>query len=213
MRVFIPLKNGQKDHTELRFAIRSMVKHFKSMTGLIIVGEKPSWYKGDHIFEKDQIGVVDFNMYRKLMKVKGETVLYTNDDIFALQPFDENLPNYACGTCGEKALTTRSGKHRKQYKNCDPEWYHFDIHCPIVIDTNKFNWPEGKLMPIKSAYAGSLGLPATPLLDNKFDYAMTLDEIRERNEGRPFFSTSHWSMNGDMIKYLHETYPEKSIYE
>lgn len=213
MKIVIPYRNDGQSGEELKFAIRSLVKHFTPMSGLILVGDLPKWYKGDHLFMNDIISKVDFNIYRKLIAgAKGETVLFTNDDIFALKPFDETLPNYACDTCGNMAKDHTSGRHRRQYLNCDPNWYNFDIHCPMIIDTSKYP-PMLKDMPVKTAYAGPNNLPATPLMDLKFGNGNPYEKIKEKIEGKPFFSTSPFSMNKGMIDVLHELYPQKSNWE
>jgi hypothetical protein len=209
--------NDKNNGQELKYAIRSMVKYFTDMTGLVIVGDKPIWYTGDHIYMKDLIGRVDFNMYRKLIEgAKGETVLYTQDDVFALESFDKNIPNYYWQTCGERAILASSGRHRVQYRNCPKEWLNFDIHAPMVIDTSKLTW-QGQFMhsdrPIKTNYGGQNNLPGQLLPDLKFGNNHTYEQIKQIIEGKKFFSTSPFCMNGDMSKVLQELFPIKSIYE
>lgn len=186
------------------------------MTGLVLVGDKPKWFKGEHIPYRDIAGRVDYNMYAKLMQVKPEEVLYSQDDVFALKPFDKNIPNYYSGTCAEKALSSASGRHKTQYKNCPPGWLNFDVHCPIVIDTSKFTWSGNYLhqdRPIKTNYCNQNNLPGEPLQDLKFGNKQTYQEIKSIINEKPFFSTSPFCMNNDMIKVLNELYPEKSDYE
>jgi hypothetical protein len=217
MKVIIPYRQDNQTGEELRFAIRSLVKYFTDFTELILVGDLPKWYKGEHIPYRDLIGRVDFNMYLKLMAgAKGETVLYTQDDVFALKPFDKNIPNYYNGTCGERALTVASGRHKKQYKNCPPEWLNFDVHTPMIIDTSKFTW-QGKFMhtdrPVKSNYGGQNNLIGEPLADLKFGNSHDFEQIKSLIDGKPFFSTSPFCMNASMIKVLQELFPIKSEYE
>jgi hypothetical protein len=195
-----------------------MVKYFKDMSGLVLVGDLPKWYTGEFIPYRDIAGRVDYNMYAKLMAgAKGETVLYTQDDVFALKPFDQSIPNYYSGTCGEKALTSASGRHRTQYKNCPKEWLNFDIHVPMVIDTSKFTWSGNYLhndRPVKSNYAGQNSLPGTHLCcDVKFGNAHTYEQIKSIIDEKPFFSTSPFCMNAAMVQVLQELFPDKSIYE
>lgn len=216
MRVVVPYRSDNQNGTELMFAIRSMVRYFTDMTGIVLVGDKPKWYKGDHIPYRDIAGRVDYNMYAKLMQVRPETVLYTQDDVFALKPFDKNIPNYYNTTCGFKALHAASGRHRTQYKNCPKEWLNFDIHAPMVIDTSKFKWTGNYLhndTPVKSTYGNQNNLPGEYLEDCKFGNEHTYDQIKAIIDGRLFFSTDRYSMKKDMEQVLNELYPEKSEYE
>lgn len=217
MKVVIPYRSDNHNGQELLYSIRSMVKYFKDMTGLTLVGDRPRWYKGEHIPYRDQIARVDYNMYAKLMAgAKGETVLYTQDDVYALDYFDKDIPDYYEGTCGSKSLTAASGRHRRQYKNCPPEWLNYDIHCPIVINTSNFTWKGNFLhedKPIKSYYGSQNKMNPKYLHDCKFGNAHDYKQIKSIIEGKLFFSTSPFSQNKDMIKVLDELFNEKSIYE
>jgi hypothetical protein len=188
-----------------------MVKHFRSMKGLILVGDKPNWYTGDWIQVRDIIGRTEFSMYMKAMLGSNdEKFLYTTDDHYALEDFDENLPNYYSGTCKEKELNHPHGRFKRLYKNCPEGWLNYDIHVPIVM--KKFTWAEPD-KPIKSTYANQAGVTGTELNDLKFFNGHSYDQIKSIIDGKPFFSTSPFSQNKDMMRVLLELYPEKSIYE
>lgn len=210
MLLVIPYQNDRKNGLELRYALRSMVKHFTALSGIVLVGDRPSWYCGEHIPREDATPKrKEYNIYEKLMQVSG-TVLYSNDDYYARADFDEGLPNYYEGTCGQKHPVDKV--YRELYDNCPAEWLNFDIHTPMIIDTTRFtDWPIDR--PIKSAYANTLKLPATFLVDCKIRGTVTYREAVERIKDRPFFSTHGNAERGGLPRLLNELYPVKSKYE
>jgi hypothetical protein len=74
-----------------------------------------------------------------------------------------------------------------------------------------FAWEVDR--PIKTYYANTAAVTGTQLNDLKFYNGHPYDEIKRIIEGKPFFSTSPFSQNRDMIRVFNELYPEKSIYE
>lgn len=187
-----------------------MAKHFKDMTGCLVVGDKPDWYKGDHIFYADIPNRKEYSIYRKLILIK-ETILHLNDDFFAQRDFDSNLPNYYSGTCRQKAMLLTDRTYKELYANCLPEWFNFDIHCPMVIDTTRFEWEIDR--PLKTYYGNQNKLPGTILPDCKFRGDLTYSEVKERIEGKPFFSTHDNADKPGVLKVLNELYPDPSKYE
>lgn len=176
-----------------------MVKHFKPLSGVVLIGDKPDWYCGEHIPAADIEGRKEYSIYNKLMQVKG-TVLYSNDDMYALKDFSTDLPNYYKGLCSEHR--THDKKYKDLYNACPAGWLDFDCHCPMIIDTTKFKWLAAD-MPIKSVYGNTNNLPATKFTDMKIrgDWPDLT--------GRDFFSTHD---TADLSK-LAEMYPIPSQYE
>lgn len=217
MIVVIPYTDCKHNGTELLYAIRSMVKHFRAMTGLILVGDLPRWYKGDYLPYRDVPLRREYSMYLKAMagaNAADEKFLYTTDDHFALSDFDKTLPNYYNTTCADKALNSTSGRFKKLYANCPREWLNYDVHVPIVM--SKFNWSSHRLetdTPIKSTYANMAEVTGTQARDCKFFNNHTYDQIKAIIATKQFFSTSPFSQNKDMIRVFDELYPEKSKYE
>lgn len=210
MQAIIPYKL-RSDTTELRYAIRSLVKYFTPLTNIIIVGNAPDWYVGDSVKFQDINRRKEFSIYSKLMAAGlREPVLYTNDDFFALKPFDETLPNYYWGLCGEKRPQNRM--YRELYANCPKEWKNFDIHVPMIIDTSRFtNWPIDR--PIKTQYANLNKLDGVALPDCKIRGCVSRDAVMEVIKDRPFFSTGDNAYRPGILQALNELYPEKSKYE
>lgn len=99
--LFIPLGCGSAwDNQELRYALRSW-EQYSTIDRVIICGEKPDWYMGEHIPYRSRLN------YSKPMEIMdkaklcpAETFIFSNDDIFLLEPLAD-LPNYAQGQIGE----------------------------------------------------------------------------------------------------------------
>lgn len=198
MKLLIPYRLDINNGYELRYAIRSMVKYFTPLSGVVLIGDKPNWYIGEHIPYPTE-PPKERNIYNKLMQVQG-IVLYSNDDFFSLQPFDETLPNYYKGLCSD--YKTHDKNYKDLYRACPAGWLDFDCHCPMIIDTTKFKWLSAD-MPIKSVYGNMNKLPGTKFVDLKI-----------RGEwpdlkGRDFFSTHD---TADLSR-LSELYPEPSRHE
>lgn len=210
MNLVIPYQDDGKDGFELRYAIRSMGKHFKRLNSAILVSDTcPSWYAGEFISYGNPTKRKEFNIYSKLTQVTG-TVLYSNDDYYALSDFGAGLPNYYEGYCREKKPVDR--EYKDLYANCPGEWFNYDIHCPMIIDTDRFrDWPIDR--PIKTAYANTNKLPGTYLTDCKIRHTPDYQEIVERIADRPFFSTHQNADRPGMLKLLLELYPKKSRFE
>lgn len=185
-----------------------MVKHFRSLTSVVVIGDKPKWYKGEYIRASDIKGRKEFSIYLKLMRVQG-TVLYSNDDFFALQDFDHTLPNYYSGLCRDRKPLV--DPYRTLYRNTPGEWRNFDIHVPMVIDTNHFEWNIDR--PIKTYYAGQNKLPGEVMEDCKISGKVTYEEVIERIKDRQFFSTHNNTGSGGLYQLLNELYPDATEFE
>lgn len=167
MRVVIPYKRTKNN--DLFWAIQSIQKNYLDLSEIIVVGDKPVWDGGYTFIPcKDHLDK-EFSIYNKLSKVPGE-VLFTNDDIFFLNPIRE-IPNYYKGICGDR-ISKGSSYYRRMYKRCNPQWLDFDVHCPMIINTDTFQWRHG--MPLKSQYGNTHDLKGTFTRDFK---VKTLEEI------------------------------------
>lgn len=210
MRIFIPYKTTPDNGLEMKYVIRSMIKHFKDMTGCFVVGDKPDWYTGPHIYYTDIPNRKEYSIYCKLILIK-EPVLLCNDDFFALKDFRADIPNYYSGTCREKLMVVTDRVYKELYLNCLPEWLNFDIHCPMVVDPKKFEWDIDR--PLKTYYANQNRLPGVQLQDCKLRGDLNYGEVKERINDRPFFSTHDNAGKSGMLQVLNELYPIKSRYE
>jgi hypothetical protein len=174
MRVVIPYRYSSNNDLEL--AVKSIIRNYKPLQEIIIVGDQPKFkFDGQVILCKDT-DKKERNIFNKLKRVPGE-VLFTNDDIFFLKEISD-VPNYYKGLCSE--YSAPGPQYQRMYKNCPAGWLDFDVHCPMVINTDIFRWLGD--MPMKSQYGNSVGLVGTFTQDFK---ARAISEI---NWDREFLS-------------------------
>lgn len=208
MNLLIPYKHTKDDGLELKYSIRSMVKHFKDLHRVIVVGDLPSWFIGIHIQAGDIPKHRELSVLRKIKKVDG-VIMYSMDDVFALRDFSSDLPNYYDGLCGSKNPIDRT--YKEFYKDCPREWKSFEVHCPMVIDTSLLTWDDDRLL--KTWYANTNKLPGVELPDCKLKGEMSYNDIKDEIKDKPFFSTKDNIHRGGMMRVMNELYPEKSKFE
>lgn len=208
MIVLIPYKDDGVNGHELRYGIRSMVRHFKEMTGVCLIGDKPTWYTGEYIPMKDG-GRKEQNIVSKVLSSPYETFLYSNDDFFALKDFDSSLPNYYSMQLKYYKGGGRYPERVKAVMELYPEGLMYDTHTPIVINltaykdaNSKAEWDKKDYLA-KSVYGNFIG--GGEQLD---DYKLKTGKVIDMNQ--PFFSTNN--MTGRLIR-LYEIYPDASQYE
>lgn len=205
MKLVTPYKNDGNNGFELRYSIRSMVNHFKPLSGVVLIGDKPGWYQGEHIPATDT-GAKEWNIVNKILKSPYEDFLYSNDDYFATEDFSTDLPNYYSTTLREARV---HGKYVGRVINCRsvyPDGLFYDIHTPMIINLTKYreanNLPQTKEYLCKSLYGNFIG-GGVQLPDNKIRNGKLIPP-------GPFFSTNDRTCK--MIN-LNELYPVKSDYE
>lgn len=212
MRVVIPYKlsgNGE----ELRYAIRSMYKHFIDITGVLVIGDKPDWYKGDHIDRGDIRGQKELSIMSKVLMCPDGAFLYSNDDFFALKDFQVlTLPDYHDYTCAEMAMKHGKGRYRDMYAACQPQWLNFDVHTPMFMHLESFKERFDLMdeqIPIKTMYAHN-SPRAEYYTDSKIRGYHTTKELEYHIWNREFFSTHDSAIDDTMIKFLRNLYPDAS---
>lgn len=199
-----------------------MVKHFKTLSGVLLIGDKPEWYTGDHIPMADTLCPdnparvwKERSMQLKVMACPDEVFLYSNDDYYALQDFTDT-PAYFDTTCGNMAANHSMESYKRMYDNCLPHWLNFDVHTPMIIDRDKFREAFEAMdeqTPIKTTYGNYLKFKGEYYYDVKIRQDNTYDEIMYTIKDRPFFSTHNSCLNDNMMKVFEELYPNKSAYE
>lgn len=176
------------------------------MTGVLLIGDRPKWYTGEHIPMAD----VDRKEYSIMLKIKAcpyEDFLFSNDDIFALKDFDDTMPNYYSSTL---AAATVYGKYVQRRDNCltvYPDGLFYDIHTPMVINklayekANNVEWDKRDYL-CKSLYGNYIG-GGELLPDCKLRKPGPVPDV-------PFFSTSNYTSR---LIPLQNMYPDASSYE
>lgn len=218
MRLVIPYRKTNNDGIELRYAIRSMVKHFKPLSGVLLIGDSEEWYTGDHIPYADLKGEKERSMQLKVLQAPDDIFLYSNDDYFANSDFNETLPNYYNNDCRYMAAQSPIDSYRKMYNNCLPHWLNYDIHTPMRMYKELFSqayFCMDAQTPIKTTYGNFLKFYGNDryLADCKISGEHSLEEIIYATKDRPFFSTHDSAINADMITFLESLYPDASKYE
>lgn len=208
MNLIVPYKDDGNNGHELRYCIRSMVKHFKDLSGVCLIGDKPDWYNGEHITMKDE-GRKEQNVVNKVLSSPYEDFLLCSDDCFALKDFDSSLPLYYSV---KLKYYKGGGNYPERVRNVMelyPDGFMYDIHQPMVINLAKFKEAHSKGDWIKkdyltkSMYGNFIG--GGEQLD---DYKIKTGKIVDM--GRPFFSTNQ--LTGRMVRF-EEIYPDASQYE
>src|ERR1035437_4244713 len=94
--ILIPIGKGSKHQDiELKYALRSIQKFVTGYKDIYIVGEKPQFLNSDikHIPFEETSDKPSKNILDKILKVCtsstiSETFLFTNDDIFFIEPIN-----------------------------------------------------------------------------------------------------------------------------
>lgn len=216
MKLVIPYRLPQDGGIELRYAIRSMVKHFKPLSGVLLIGDKPEWFTGDHIPFADLKGEKERSMQLKILQAPDDWFMYSNDDFFANSDFNISLPNYYDTDCRDMAARHPIDSYRKMYNNCLPHWLNFDVHTPMLMHRGIFNLTYNKMdaqTPAKTTYGNFVTRKQKYLADCKIKGEHSTEEIIYATKDRPFFSTHDNAINADMITFLESLYPHGSPYE
>lgn len=194
-----------------------MVKHFKPLSGVLLIGDKPEWFTGDHIPFADIPGEKERSMQLKVLQAPDNCFLYSNDDYFAQEDFNISLVDYYDTDCRDMAERHPIDSYRKMYNNCLPHWKNYDVHTPMIMIRNFFKAAYNKMdaqTPIKTTYGNFMdGFPNKCLTDCKIKGEYSLQEIIYATKDRPFFSTHNNAINADMINFLESKYPDASPYE
>lgn len=214
----IPYRLDPANGYELKYAIRSMVKHFKDMTGVLLIGDRPTWYQGEHIHAQDYRGYPsrkEYSMVQKILLCPYEDFLLTQDDVFAMRDFDSTLPNYYSGTLAEVKVHGRYHRRVRAVMGIYPEGMFYDIHCPMVINRDKFreannvDWLTTEFLQ-KSLYGNFIG-GGSQMADCKIRNAPEPGQPLVIPDA-PFFSTDDQSGTHKLINF-DTLYPDASQYE
>lgn len=207
MNLVIPYRNDQRGGHELRYAIRSMQKHFKNLDGVLLIGDLPGWFTGDYLPASDTPRK-EFSIVSKILQCPYDNFLLSSDDIFAMHDFDETLPRYYSTTLKMAPVYGKYVHRRNNTMQIYPDGLMYDCHKPMVINRDLYAkahdipWNEREYLN-KSIYGNFVG--GGVQLD---DYKLRTREVVDTT--RPFFST-----NERTAKYVRfqDMWPTPSKYE
>lgn len=220
MICIIPYKR-QNNGTELRYAIRSLVKWFSDLDDIILIGDKPTWYTGQYIKHSNAQGSSrkEGNLVAKIKAhAPSGLFLYSNDDFFLNQQYSSRtLPAYYSHTCRHMAVQARDSTYRRLYSNCLPNWLNYDVHAPSIMIGDLFRKlkPDGTY-PIRTGYFNKIPqdlFVREEYTDNKIRGHHTYQELIDMISTRPFFSTHDTAINDDLLTLLNQMYPDASRFE
>lgn len=234
MDIVIPLSPWSRNNNmDLRYALRSFAK-FMDHTAVFIVGHKPDWITNViHLPFRDdpQPAFRESNIF---MKVKyylehggSEKFIFANDDHFLLKEFNPEAPYPHKGTLKECLDSRRADDpYRHTIQNTinliGAQKHNFDMHCPIVMDSNVIEFQFGDHIKWKTKYGFLFktlyvnGLfRGYPTVDFKINDPMKEDiqTIPTVFKTLPFFSTSDMAFDDKMAGLMEMLYPDKSRYE
>lgn len=221
--IVVPVRSESKNnHKELYYAIRGFQRHLNNIGDIFVVSDKEIDLEGlKFIYCKDdpELKYKERNIYRKILAACNddrvtEDFILCNDDQFLLADFDsDNLPFYYKEELYDTMMRNnnnyrKSLNHTRKHlmKNNKPT-LDFDTHFPIVYNKKKFittfesiNWNIDFGFVIKSLYCGMNDIQGEYGGDCKIHGKMTYQGIKDKIQGKKFFSTSDASMNDDMIR-------------
>jgi len=154
--------------------------------------------------------------------IKGDFA-FMNDDFFFTRPYDWSI-NYAKPELKNNGLENyQKAIHdtREYLLSLGCTTYHFDVHTPIVYNSEKFlemlpHLQKSQLttngMTVKSLYGNINGLTPTWYNDCKLSTLQTQQNF-ERIKNTPVISCSDGCWSNGMRAYLKQQYHKKTKYE
>lgn len=211
-------RNGENE--ELKYSIRSVVKHFKDAT-IWVVGGKPNWYSGNFIEVGDSGNKFQnindcYDAITKEDKISNSFILM-NDDFFILK--HQKFYNYYSGFLKDKIIS-----HSIQYGNTSyaralnsavrelkirgvKEPLNYDIHTPMVFEKPLLSQIVGLSLAPRSLYGNLFIKDGINIKDVKI-----YKDTKEIDLNNNFISTEDNSFS--LIKdRLSRIFREKTKYE
>jgi hypothetical protein len=212
---------SQYNDEEIRYSMRSVAK-FHPEAQMVIIGERPEWYTGEHYYISDESDCAYVNKWRKMENacLLFDTFVAMDDDFYLLEPFRPAF--YYSGKLSKVHNKYRGqvGKYTQMViATCDivPESNNYFMHAPLPIDCDEFrriseHFPQRKESPGLSArqiYATNAMGFETIQLERDVKIHGEFDALRLA--GMPFFSIHN---NFRYLKALMESlYPTPTTHE
>lgn len=159
--IVIPFISGPESSLELKYALRSIEKNFKSKNPVqvLIVGDKPDWLKNVNLIPSKRISGMDYMSYfdvnRKLKLacesgVIGSGFIYMYDDTMFLQEttlldiqerkaFEDmsKIKKFFQTTTASRKWCTVMQNSLDALKQENLPIYNYETHCPRYFNTKK----------------------------------------------------------------------------
>lgn len=231
-------KNKWGNKEELRYSIRSIVKNFKDLRNIVIVGTLPNWIQNvKHIPFSDDYSSKDINIIRKLLAVCDDAEVSDN----FVNISDDQLIIYPIGTSLLKAYTINSDIRRIPSSKFKNEYARritstletlkkeglpinlYEGHIPYLLNKIKY-----KQILSKYDFAKGNGLCGNTLYFNNFlnigeqpvenvrafiKLNCPTSQLIAKSRGKLFFGYQKRALSKTLKEYLKNKFPEKTIYE
>lgn len=218
MVIVLPYQHS--DFGELRYALRSISK-FRPNDRVILVGDLPDWYNGDHIPAMDTTNRPEFSVMNKILIAAGsvgEDFILWQDDIYQLKECDIK-PLYS-DTLKNAVAKRGSGRLKSIMQNTEklfPDGFYYSCHTPMIMNGKKLAEGVEKLwerdcVP-KTFYGNYANIGGEKSEDCKLRGRVAYDFIERFAANKDYLSSGHFSLNKDMVRYLNERFPGKCKYE
>ncbi|MBT0607648.1 hypothetical protein [Aequorivita echinoideorum] len=233
------------NNEELRYSLRALEKNVchaklveatRSLSGaegrVVVVGENPGFLseKVEFHYLPEAKGNKEYCIAKKVewacQNVMQGDFLFMNDDFFLHKKIvPQHYPNYQKGCLSHTAPDSNYNKslqHTFQYlKRLGHTTFHFDVHTPIIYNSDKFlalsqHWKHSKTldfgMVVKSVYGNIYQIPHLPYKDVKLSRLKTLEDY-QRIDATSCISCSDAGWRNGVADYLKHKFPNPSIYE
>lgn len=224
MTVCIPYKDEVHKGLELKYALRSIKKNLIGWDEIILIGDRPDWYRGTSYWF-DYNGEKEYRIYKRMLfacdleNVSDDFVMW-HDDHYLLKLLHVNDIKYWYDhMLEEKAKLNFGNRHAARLRNTlemFPNGKHFDIHVPIIFNKQKLKEiePQWKReLVLKSFYCNSYNIEGEQMEEaRKIEGAFSKLEIRDKINGHLFFSTGQ-GICSPMVEIFEELFPHKSKFE
>lgn len=238
IHIVIPYMHELSQGDELRYALRSWCKHMRDEFDVVIVGDRPTWYNGNHI----QTGSIRNTPYCRAFDITAKLYRITSDPNITTEFIYSYDDVYLIGDCtvsdfrlivalSDNDRVVGSGKWKRMlqasrnlFKN-EPVVYNYETHLPRMFNKewlnqllNVYNFKMNALL-VSTVYFNEYHDDPDIILekDNPIKAgvykSMTFPQLEIKIKDKKFLNHSENAYNNDMRKLLSRLYPDKCKYE
>lgn len=205
---------GSMHHNnELKYSLRALEKHCKDLGKVWVVGNKPEFLQNVKyiwVEDKDKWWKNAFNKTMKAIESGiSDKFLLMNDDFYMLEDFKaDGYPYFYRGempTQGDNAYKEVIVNTRHKLESLGATTYHYGVHCPMVIEADKYKALEKYMvepLSVRCLY-GNLYCKGEQVSDCKGDKI-------KKNKTKCWSSTP-WAP--EVMAELQRLFPERSRFE
>ena len=232
--LYILGKGSKFNNDELRYSLRSLERYLPNAERVIVLGENPRFLSDKVEYRRlDEVrGNKEYRISQKVKYackrlIKGD-FLFLNDDYFFTDTFTKEPKEGYNFSKGNLRENTGNYTYRKScletanyLESLGKETYNFDVHFPIVYNSEKYleldyAWEYSKTLytglVVKSTYCNIHGYKAEPLMDVKLSRLQTELDYKKICPNQMFSCSDKGWVNG-IEGYLKSEFPDKSKYE